>query len=50
MIDRSELQAAVREMFATPGPYFLEVAVGKEDNVFPMIPGGASLDELLYSE
>ncbi len=50
VIDRSELQAAVGEMFATPGPYFLEVAVGKEDNVFPMIPGGASLDDLLYSE
>jgi acetolactate synthase-1/2/3 large subunit len=33
-------------MLATEGPYFLEVVVEKEDNVFPMIPTGASLTEI----
>lgn len=47
---RFELQEAVQTMLATDGPCFLEVIVGKEDNVFPMVPGGASLDDLLYTE
>lgn len=47
---RYELDAAVADMLATPGAYFLEIVVGREDNVFPMIPGGASLTDLLYSE
>lgn len=47
---RFELQDAVQTMLSSDGPYFLEVVVGKEDNVFPMIPGGASLDDLLYTE
>jgi acetolactate synthase I/II/III large subunit len=46
---REELESAVAEMFATDGPYFLEVAVEKEDNVFPMIPTGASLTEIRLS-
>ena len=28
-------------------PYFLEVVVGKEDNVFPMVPAGAGVGEVL---
>lgn len=44
------MQEAVRTMLRSDGPYFLEVIVGKEDNVFPMVPGGASLDDLLYCE
>lgn len=47
---RFELQEAVQTMLDHDGPYFLEVVVGREDNVFPMVPGGASLDDLLYSE
>lgn len=46
---REELEPAVAEMFATDGPYFLEVVVEKEDNVFPMIPTGASLTEIRLS-
>jgi acetolactate synthase-1/2/3 large subunit len=46
---REELSAAVAEMLATDGPYFLEVVVEKEDNVFPMIPTGASLTEIRLS-
>ena len=34
---REELSSAIATMLNTPGPYFPEVRVEKEDNVFPMI-------------
>ncbi len=45
----SELDEALKEMFASPGAYLLEVAVDEEDNVFPMIPSGASVSDILYN-
>jgi acetolactate synthase-1/2/3 large subunit len=46
---REQLKAAVAEMMTTDGPYFLEVSVEKEDNVFPMIPSGASVSDIRLS-
>jgi len=46
---REQLKTAVREMMTTDGPYFLEVCVEKEDNVFPMIPSGASVSDIRLS-
>ena len=43
---RTDLKAAVKEMIASDGPYFLEVRVEKEGNVFPMIPTGASVSDM----
>ena len=43
---RKDLDAAVAEMIASDKPYFLEVCVEKEDNVFPMIPTGASVSDI----
>ena len=43
---REELAIAVEEMMASEEAYFLEVCVEKEDNVFPMIPSGASVSEI----
>ena len=43
---REELDAAVKEMIDSKKPYFLEVCVEKEDNVFPMIPTGASVSDI----
>ena len=43
---RENLDAAVAEMIASDKPYFLEVCVEKEDNVFPMIPTGASVSDI----
>mgnify|MGYP003614665425 FL=1 len=40
---REDLDAAVAEMLASKEAYFLEVMVEKENNVFPMIPTGASV-------
>ncbi|MBS1488428.1 MAG: biosynthetic-type acetolactate synthase large subunit [Bacteroidetes bacterium] len=45
--ERHELAAAIDEMLNSTGAYFLEVVVGKEDNVFPMIPAGAAVSEVL---
>ncbi|MBT8255992.1 MAG: biosynthetic-type acetolactate synthase large subunit [Bacteroidia bacterium] len=46
---RAELSGAVEEMIQHDGPYFLEVCVEKEDNVFPMIPSGASVSDIRLS-
>ncbi|TSE09631.1 MULTISPECIES: biosynthetic-type acetolactate synthase large subunit [Aquimarina] len=43
---RENLQDAIAEMIACEGPYFLEVCVEKENNVFPMIPTGASVSDI----
>ena len=44
--ERKDLKAAVEEMMASKDAYFLEVCVEKEDNVFPMIPSGASVSDI----
>ena len=44
--ERKDLDQAVKEMMASDKPYFLEVCVEKEDNVFPMIPSGASVSDI----
>ena len=44
--DRADLAAAVKEMMTSKDAYFLEVCVEKEDNVFPMIPSGASVSDI----
>ena len=46
---REELAEAVAEMIASKEAYFLEVKVEKEDNVFPMIPSGASVSDIRLS-
>ena len=43
---REDLEAAVEEMMASKESYFLEVMVEKENNVFPMIPTGASVSDI----
>ena len=46
---REDLDAAVETMFSTQGAYFLEVKVDEEDCVFPMIPGGAPLSDIMFN-
>ena len=48
--DPQELEAAVSWLFSTDGPAFLEAAVLEEENVFPMIPAGATLDDMIYDK
>ncbi|WP_116772323.1 biosynthetic-type acetolactate synthase large subunit [Maribacter litoralis] len=44
--ERKDLKSTIQEMMASDKPYFLEVKVEQEDNVFPMIPSGASVSEI----
>ena len=46
---REDLAKAVEEMIKSNEPYFLEVVVEKEANVFPMIPTGSSVSEIRLS-
>ena len=43
---RNELDSSVKKMMLSKKPFFLEVCVEKEDNVFPMIPSGASVSDI----
>lgn len=43
---RTDLEKAVKEMLDHKGSYLLEVVVGKENNVFPMVPQGCSVSEI----
>jgi acetolactate synthase-1/2/3 large subunit len=43
---REDLAGAVRSMVSHKGPYLLEVMVGKENNVFPMVPQGCGVAEI----
>ena len=44
---REELKAALEEMLSHPDSYLLEVAVRMEDNVFPMVPQGKGVSEIV---
>ncbi|RYG06454.1 MAG: biosynthetic-type acetolactate synthase large subunit [Chitinophagaceae bacterium] len=44
--DRSKLKDALKTMLDHKGSYLLEVMVGKENNVFPMVPQGCSVAEI----
>ena len=43
---REQLRTAMQTMLEQKGSYLLEVMVGKEDNVFPMVPQGCSVSEI----
>ena len=44
--DRKNLKEALQTMLNHKGAYLLEVMVGKENNVFPMVPQGCSVAEI----
>jgi acetolactate synthase-1/2/3 large subunit len=44
--ERSKLKDALKTMLDHDGSYLLEVMVGKENNVFPMVPQGCSVAEI----
>ena len=43
---RENLATAVKTMLESKGSFLLEVMVGKENNVFPMVPQGCSVSEI----
>jgi len=48
--DRKDLKATLKEMLEHKGPYLLEVMVGKENNVFPMVPQGRGVAEIVLGK
>jgi acetolactate synthase-1/2/3 large subunit len=47
---REELKNALKKMIEHPQSYLLEVMVGKENNVFPMVPQGRGVAECVLSK
>jgi acetolactate synthase-1/2/3 large subunit len=47
---REELQAGLITLLNSQESYLLEVIVEQEENVFPMVPTGASVSEIILSE
>ena len=47
MMERAELDEAIREMLDTDGPFLLEACVIEEGNVLPMTPPGYSVNQML---
>ncbi|MFM8743908.1 MAG: biosynthetic-type acetolactate synthase large subunit [Cytophagales bacterium] len=45
--EQKDLEIALKKMLASESSYFLEVVVEKEDNVFPMVPAGAGVAEVI---
>lgn len=45
--DRSELDGAIREMLEHRGPYLLEAVVETKGMVYPMVPAGGSVTDIL---
>lgn len=43
---KTDLKSALEELLNSDSAYLLEVKVAKEDNVFPMVPTGASVSEV----
>jgi acetolactate synthase-1/2/3 large subunit len=45
--ERSEVAMAIAEARAHPGPVLMDIHVDQEENVWPMVPAGASLAETI---
>lgn len=48
--DRRKLKTALQTMLNHDGSYLLEIMVGKENNVFPMVPQGRGVSEIVLSK
>ena len=44
-----EVEAVIKKGFKTPGPVIMEFKVAREEKVLPMVPGGASLTEMVLA-
>lgn len=43
-----EVRPALEKAIATPGPVLIDFAVDREENVFPMVPPGGTLDNMMW--
>jgi len=47
--DPNDVDDIITQMVETPGPVIVDMVVTKEENCFPMIPGGAAHNEIMLS-
>lgn len=47
---REDLKNSLQQMLDAPGSFLLEIMVGKENNVFPMVPQGRGVAEIVLSK
>lgn len=45
--DPGDLEEVLDAFFAVDGPAFIEVDIPPDENVYPMVPGGKKLDEMI---
>lgn len=45
-----EVEEAIRRALDHHGPYLLDIRVEREENVFPMVPAGAAVNEMIGEE
>jgi len=44
-----EVEDTIRKAFTTPGPVLMEFKIAREEKVLPMVPAGASLNEMVLN-
>ncbi len=44
-----EVEEVIKKAFDTPGPVIMEFKVSREENVMPMVPAGAGLNEMVLA-
>ncbi len=49
ILERKTLEKGIEQMLNYKGPFLLEVSIEKEDNVFPMVPSGASVSDVIIN-
>ena len=45
----AELRSALQEAMDEPGPYLMDVRVSQYENVYPMVPAGAAINEMVLA-
>src|SRR5262249_34523557 len=46
---KAEVEGALKEMIAHPGPYVLDVLIPYQEHVLPMIPSGGTVRDIIKS-
>ncbi len=47
ILDLNDLMPTLQKALSSPNPAVVDVKVAREENVYPMVPAGAALDEML---
>jgi acetolactate synthase-1/2/3 large subunit len=47
--DKKDVEQTLIEMINYKGPYILDIKIEREENVYPMVPGGAPLSDMILT-